>query len=1063
MAIKDFRVKDGLIVESGDITLSNGNINFSNGYMQTDNIKIDGNTVSSTNTDGNINLTPNGTGYVMIDGIRWPNGGDSNGKFLQVNGSGHLSWVTVATDVSGDTSPQLGGDLDVNGQKIKSVSDGNVVIELNGAGQLQVTDTDNSNAKIIMGGGQLISFDMETEGGASDPGTTVLSYKDSGGTGRAFVSVAQDVVRFENRTSNGKLQFYANTSTAGTSGTTKVLEIEDTLVKAYKQLNMYGNIVLDNDRQIRFFEADSNGSNYGAIKFPSSIGSNFTLTFPGNDGSSGQVLTTDGNGVLSWTAKTTNTNTTYSTSVVDSSGIKLRLTAGGSGSGTDDVKFVGSGATSVARTDASTITISSTDTNTTYSEATSSSAGLMSIAHHDKLDGIESGATADQSNAEIRTAVEAASDSNVFTDADHSKLNSIAANANNYSISSDLLDEDDMNSNSATKAASQQSIKAYVNTQVSGLVASAPAALDTLNELAAAINDDASFSTTMSDALGNRLRIDVSNQSLSGTQKTNALTNLGITATPTEINILDDGLAASDIPNLATSKITSGTFADARISESSVTQHQAALSITESQISDLGSYITAPRTVTAGGNTLASGETLAFTAGSNVTITESGGAVTIASAAGGLSDIVSDTTPQLGGDLDTNGNKITFADSVNAEFGDNGDLKIFHNGGHSIIRETGTGSLYLQSDDNVILSTDSSTKKMIKGVGGGEVVLYHNDVQKLNTSTSGVTVVDELHTEGATPHLTLKRTDNANVPTVRFKGSGGVIGASIDFDGTAGTSNELAFQVYDGASIAERFRVTYTGISVPYTGNIDSHEIVTSSGNTDIKINPHGTGDIILKTDGSNGQLGIGTVAAPDTAVHVKSTASIITLQRTDDSKKPGISFQNSNGNTRGAIKIDGTGGISNEIFMETYDGSTQAERLRVGHTVTTSNNVLRLEKGVHEKFATLTGATGTVAHDCSTGQIFYHTGAAANFTANFTNLTIAQEDATNIAIVINQGGTGYIPNAVQIGGSAQTIIWQGNSAPTATDNGTDTFSFTILNDGGTYVVLGQMVSFGGV
>ena len=180
----------------------------------------------------------------------------------------------------------------------------------------------------------------------------------------------------------------------------------------------------------------------------------------------------------------------------------------------------------------------------------------------------------------------------------------------------------------------------------------------------------------------------------------------------------------------------------------------------------------------------------------------------------GSSDLVNDTTPQLGGDLDTNGNKITFADSVNAEFGDNGDLKIFHNGGHSIIRETGTGDLYLQSDDNVILSTDSSTKKMVKGVGGGEVILYHNDVQKLNTTTSGVTVVDELHTEGATPHLTLKRTDNANVPTLRFKGQGGTIGASIDFDGTSGTSNELAFQIYDGVSLAERFRVTYTGAKV---------------------------------------------------------------------------------------------------------------------------------------------------------------------------------------------------------------------------------------------------------
>jgi len=43
--------------------------------------------------------------------------------------------------------------------------------------------------------------------------------------------------------------------------------------------------------------------------------------------------------------------------------------------------------------------------------------------------GIESGATADQSNAEIRAAVEAASDSNVFTDADHTKLNGIEASA----------------------------------------------------------------------------------------------------------------------------------------------------------------------------------------------------------------------------------------------------------------------------------------------------------------------------------------------------------------------------------------------------------------------------------------------------------------------------------------------------------------------------------------------------------------------------------------------------------------------------------------------------------
>tara|TARA_R100000808_G_scaffold3720_1_gene12843 strand:+ start:4745 stop:6922 length:2178 start_codon:yes stop_codon:yes gene_type:complete len=53
-------------------------------------------------------------------------------------------------------------------------------------------------------------------------------------------------------------------------------------------------------------------------------------------------------------------------------------------------------------TGASAGTIHATNyTNTTYSEATSSAEGLMSIAHHDKLDGIEASATADQTQADI--------------------------------------------------------------------------------------------------------------------------------------------------------------------------------------------------------------------------------------------------------------------------------------------------------------------------------------------------------------------------------------------------------------------------------------------------------------------------------------------------------------------------------------------------------------------------------------------------------------------------------------------------------------------------------------
>lgn len=55
---------------------------------------------------------------------------------------------------------------------------------------------------------------------------------------------------------------------------------------------------------------------------------------------------------------------------------------------------------------------------------------------------------------------------------------------------------------------------------------------------------------------------------------------------------IDESAFATASHTHATTDITSGTFADALVAESNVTQHEAALTITESQISDLGTYLT---------------------------------------------------------------------------------------------------------------------------------------------------------------------------------------------------------------------------------------------------------------------------------------------------------------------------------------------------------------------------------------------------------------------------------------------------------------------------------------
>ena len=54
---------------------------------------------------------------------------------------GDNTWAAAGGDLVADTTPQLGGDLDVNGQKIVSVSNGNIVLEPNGTGNITLTAT----------------------------------------------------------------------------------------------------------------------------------------------------------------------------------------------------------------------------------------------------------------------------------------------------------------------------------------------------------------------------------------------------------------------------------------------------------------------------------------------------------------------------------------------------------------------------------------------------------------------------------------------------------------------------------------------------------------------------------------------------------------------------------------------------------------------------------------------------------------------------------------------------------------------------------------------------------
>ena len=99
--------------------------------------------------------------------------------------------------------------------------------------------------------------------------------------------------------------------------------------------------------------------------------------------------------------------------------------------------------------------------------------------------------------------VELAKDSDVTTNATNIAAN-VTSLATKLPLAGGTLTGDLTLSGNPT-AANHAANKTYVDTEVAGIVSSAPATLDTLNELAAALGDDANFSTTVTNSIATKM------------------------------------------------------------------------------------------------------------------------------------------------------------------------------------------------------------------------------------------------------------------------------------------------------------------------------------------------------------------------------------------------------------------------------------------------------------------------------------------------------------------------------------------------------------------------------
>jgi len=93
---------------------------------------------------------------------------------------------------------------------------------------------------------------------------------------------------------------------------------------------------------------------------------------------------------------------------------------------------------------------------------------------------------------------------------------------------------------------------------------------------------------------------------------------------------------------------------------------------------------------------------------------------------------------------------IILGDSKNAIFGAGSDLKIFHNGSNSFVKDVGSGALILDSNGTDVRITKSDAEFMAKFVTDGAVELYYDNSKKIETTATGATVSGQvLATSGA--------------------------------------------------------------------------------------------------------------------------------------------------------------------------------------------------------------------------------------------------------------------------------------------------------------------------
>lgn len=210
----------------------------------------------------------------------------------------------------------------------------------------------------------------------------------------------------------------------------------------------------------------------------------------------------------------------------------------------------------------------------------------------------------------------------------------------------------------------------------------------------------------------------------------------------------------------------------------------------------------------------------------------------------GISAVVDDTSPQLGGNLDSNDKNILLGDSDSGnsfanriKLGAGNDLQLYHDGNNSVIGDanSGSGNLYITGSNFIHLGSADFGETYAKFIDDGAVELYHDNTKRIETTSDGASITGDLTLTStdasATENPTLDLYRNSASPSAND-----VIG-HIDFSGEDSAGNKDVYakinvDIIDPTSGSEDARLD---LGVVSNGTVANRIVMTGNGSTQIQ------------------------------------------------------------------------------------------------------------------------------------------------------------------------------------------------------------------------------------